>query len=109
MKISEACDVSIDWFGKGDKVMNDVLYEVRAESNKPADQGTFGSQVEQSLREENRYLKSQLESAMAIIKNLSLGKDEVMAGAAKLAGVTKEVSLRCFAAMTGQPNAVPTA
>lgn len=61
--------VNIEWLvtGEGEMFL----------SNKPADGGNFGSQVEQMLREEVKSLKRDKEALLEIIRNLSLGKAKV--------------------------------
>jgi len=76
-RISDICEVSIDWLVKGQE--NNELQHLNTQS---LDNGAFGSVVERQLREENEGLKKEFrakeEKYLEIIRNLSLGKDEVI-------------------------------
>jgi len=81
-------NINIDWLltGEGEMFL----------SNKPADQGQFGSEVERLLRQENEelrkdksYLRNQVEFLTKLIEDKGLGKDKVMKG---IAAATDEVT-----------------
>ena len=101
IKLSNILEVSLDWLTKGD---GESDYQLETISNKPADQGQFGSEVERLLREENEelkkdksYLRNQVEFLTKLIEDKGLGKDEVMKG---IAGLSNEVTTF----MTPQPQ-----
>lgn len=104
IKISEACNVKLEWLIKGE---GETEYQLETISSKPADKGAFGSQVEVSLREEIRELKQEKANLLEIIRNLSLGKDKVIEEfAAKAIEGTESVSSAVFASMARQQNAL---
>ena len=73
-RLSEILNVSIDWLIRGE---GESDYQLETISSKPADQGSFGSQVENFLRQQLAEKDQQIKSLLKIIERGNLGKDEV--------------------------------
>ena len=83
-------NVSFDWLIKGE---GESDYQLETISSKPADQGSFGSQVENFLRQQLAEKDQQIKSLLKIIERGNLGKVKVIeAIAAVAAWVTDSVT-----------------
>ena len=104
-KISYALEVTTDWLISGidlDTYSTEQFDTVLMQR--------MEQQLEELVKRIDEKDRQLLEKDRFIIKLLKqVGKDKVIAGAARLYEVSKKVSSGCFAAMIGPQNAVPTA